>query len=669
MEKKVTPNAISIIRSNPAPNPNGDIPELVVQVLDLKIKSTKNSSRYIFTANDGNLKLKGILPVNVESEVLSGNIQNLGLVRILDYSLNDIPYMPEKYLAVFKCEAVSPSIEVEVTSEADPDETRIAKRPKLETEPDVKSEGTGLAWKPKQEGAKEESTGGNLLNPKQEIVSKPAAQMVEEKHTNEGPAARLAMTRRVHSLVSLNLYQVHWMIKVRVTNKGGMRTYKNARGEGCVFNVELTDQDGTQIQATMFNEAAKKFYSKLEMGKVYYISKGTLKMANKQFNTIQHDYEIILNEYAEVEEAMNEESFIPETKFNFVPFDMLSSYVNGKDLVDIVGVVQSVSQTLSIRRKIDNEIIPKRDITVVDDTKNTVVVSLWNDLATGIGQELLDVADESPIVAIKTLKVGDFQGVSLSAISKSLILVNPNITEANKLRDWFDSEGKGASVKPVGYGVPSSVRGGMNSMYSDRTLISHIISDPFMGEDKPVYQNIRVFVRFIKPDQSMWYRACKTCNKKVTDVLGSGFWCEWCQKSDKSCPLRYSMVMNVTDASGEAWVSTFNEEAKSIIGCSADELHQLKLQVNEFTMKPYLQANSFNSIWYQPCVAPFWQDHDQYVMKLKQATWVQYLLRVSVAIQEYNGERKQRMIVKAVAPLEYTAESQHLLEEISKGQV
>lgn len=43
-------------------------------------------------------------------------------------------------------------------------------------------------------------------------------------------------------------------------------------------------------------------------------------------------------------------------------------------------------------------------------SKKTVVVSLWNDLATTIGQELLDIADQSPVIAIKSLKVGDFQG-------------------------------------------------------------------------------------------------------------------------------------------------------------------------------------------------------------------------------------------------------------------
>ena len=43
-------------------------------------------------------------------------------------------------------------------------------------------------------------------------------------------------------------------------------------------------------------------------------------------------------------------------------------------------------------------------------SKKTVVVSLWNDLATNVGQELLDIAEQSPVVAIKSVKVGEFQG-------------------------------------------------------------------------------------------------------------------------------------------------------------------------------------------------------------------------------------------------------------------
>lgn len=40
------------------------------------------------------------------------------------------------------------------------------------------------------------------------------------------------------------------------------------------------------------------------------------------------------------------------------------------------------------------------------------------------------------------------------------------------------------------------------------------------------------------------------------------------------------MVVRVSDGSGEAHFSAFNEEAEKIVGCSADELDKLKSQVN-----------------------------------------------------------------------------------------
>jgi len=35
---------------------------------------------------------------------------------------------------------------------------------------------------------------------------------------------------------------------------------------------------------------------------------------------------------------------------------------------DVIGIVKNVSSTMTIRRKSDNESIPKRDITIADDT-------------------------------------------------------------------------------------------------------------------------------------------------------------------------------------------------------------------------------------------------------------------------------------------------------------
>ncbi|CAA7030879.1 unnamed protein product [Microthlaspi erraticum] len=623
MQPSVTPDAISAVLSNPSfDSSSSDRPEIVVQVVDLR----PIGNRYKFDANDGKMKVQAIFTPSLTPEIISGNIQNLGLIRLQDFTVNDISTKSTKYFLVTKCEAVASALDSEINLGSQrEEEASEPKKQKLDHSP--------------VNDAKTNVSTGITLKPKQEFVSKSASQIINEQRGNAAPAARMAMTRRVHPLVSLNPYQGNWTIKVRVTNKGLMRNYRNAKGEGCVFNVELTDEEGTQIQATMFNDAARKFFDIFHLGKVYYISRGSLKLANKQFKTVQNDYEMTLNENSEVEEAGSEEMFIPETKFNFVPIEELGMYVNQKELIDLIGVVQSVSPTMSIRRRTDNEMIPKRDITLADESNKTVVVSLWNDLATGIGQELLDMADMSPVIAIKSLKVGDFQGVSLSTISRSNVMINPESPEAKKLKSWYDSEGKVTSMSSIGSMMSPLAKNGSRSMYTDRVFLSHITSNPSLGEDKPVFFSTRGYISFIKPDQTMWYQACKTCNKKVTEAMDSGYWCEGCQKKDEECSLRYIMVVKVSDSTGETWLSSFNDEAEKIIGCSADELNKLRSEGGE--------VNEFQT-------------------KLKEATWSSHVFRVSVTQNEYNGEKRQRVTVKGVAPLDFAAETRLLLEDISK---
>jgi replication factor A1 len=47
-------------------------------------------------ASDGKDKIKAILSTHFASEVHSGRLQNLGLLRILNYACNDVPNKPDK---------------------------------------------------------------------------------------------------------------------------------------------------------------------------------------------------------------------------------------------------------------------------------------------------------------------------------------------------------------------------------------------------------------------------------------------------------------------------------------------------------------------------------------------------------------------------------------------
>lgn len=89
---------------------------------------------------------------------------------------------------------------------------------------------------------------------------------------------------------ALNQFSQDWVIKARVVKKGDMRNWRNSRGEGRLFSIDLIDRDGTLIQATAFNEQADKFHDMLEPDQVYTFMNGSVKLANKKFTSIKNDY-------------------------------------------------------------------------------------------------------------------------------------------------------------------------------------------------------------------------------------------------------------------------------------------------------------------------------------------------------------------------------------------
>ena len=101
----------------------------------------------------------------------------------------------------------------------------------------------------------------------------------------------------------------------------------------------------------------------LEKNKVYLISGGTLKYANKRFTSLPHEFEITFNSSTRIEPVVGEAKDIKMQQYKFVPIaDIQQKEKN--DMVDVIGIVTSCSELGSIVTR-KGEALSKRTVTLL----------------------------------------------------------------------------------------------------------------------------------------------------------------------------------------------------------------------------------------------------------------------------------------------------------------
>lgn len=257
---------------------------------------------------------------------------------------------------------------------------------------------------------------------------------------------------------SLNPYQNRWTIKVRVTFKGEKKNYSNERTtNGQLFHFDVVDREVRaslspfpplilssalkltlpqkgEIRITMFNEIVDVFYPYIQQGNTYYISRGSLKFANKKFTNIKHEYELTLDRLSIVQQAPDDGS-IGGIDFQFTPISAMHQK-NKDDLVDVIGIVIKADAKGTIKVQKQDREIPKRTLTLMGQDGASIDLTLWGQHAENVNEELLLT---KPVLAVKGAKVSDFNTRSLNCSGSANLEWNPNLEEAAQLRSWYDN--------------------------------------------------------------------------------------------------------------------------------------------------------------------------------------------------------------------------------------
>lgn len=366
------------------------------------------------------------------------------------------------------------------------------------------------------------------------------------------------------------------------------------------------------------------FFSIIEINKVYYFSKGTLKIANKQYTAVKNDYEMTFNSETSVIPC-DDSSDVPTVQFDFVPISELENK-NKDTLLDIIGVCKSFDEVTKVTIKSNNREVSRRNIYLMDTSGKMVSTTLWGEDADKFDGSRL------PVVAIKGARLSDFGGRSLSVLSSSTVMINPDIPEAFKLRGWFDSEGQSLEGTSI-----SESRGSGGGNTNWKSLLEVKTENLGHGEKADYFTSVATIV-YLRKENCM-YQACPSqdCNKKVIDQQNGLFRCEKCDKEFPNFKYRLILSANIADFGENQWVTCFQEAAESILGQNAMYLGELK-EKNEQAFEEVFQNANFRS----------------------------YTFRIRVKLETYNDESRIKATAMDVKPVDHKEYSRRLIMNIRK---
>ncbi|KAJ8677285.1 hypothetical protein QAD02_013072 [Eretmocerus hayati] len=210
-------------------------------------------------------------------------------------------------------------------------------------------------------------------------------------------------------------YQPNLFLKAKVTAKTSMREWITNGRESQMFSCQLLDSTA-EIRMTFFADQAKKFFKIIQVGKIYEIRYVKVNSASKQYNDLDHPYELnaVTNTTFDLDESTPSKSIKLNLSFENLRAISQSTEECCKDIIAIIKSFEDDTETYSTTK---NMTYRKRDIELIDDSGTMISLTLWGDHATNFKSAIGD------IIVIKRAKLTIYQGIiRLSTTNSSIII-------------------------------------------------------------------------------------------------------------------------------------------------------------------------------------------------------------------------------------------------------
>lgn len=583
-----------------------DVDEPILQILGhKKLSSSSSGDRYRLLLSDGVMSNSFTMLATQLNDLITNNIlSEHSIVQIKRYAISMVNNggAQRRVMVILNIEVLVPGEEVgRVLGSVNADNAR----------------------------SEETSTSNGESRPKvnQQKAPKPTPQANHSIANNLNDSLSHGGGINTTPIIALSPYQNRWVIKARVTNKSPIRTWSNSRGEGQLFSLDLLDESG-EIRCTAFRDLCDKFYDRIEIGQVYYISRCQLKPANKQFNNLKNDYEMTLTNDSEIVPCNEQSESIPTLQFDFVPISTIESR-SKDDLIDVLGIVKSCNDVQTLTARSTGRELKKRDLNIVDENNDMITVTLW-------GTQAVDFdGSNNPVIAIKGAKIGEFSGgKNLSLVASSMLQIDPDVPQAHKLRGWYKTIGASQESRSIS----KSGAGGGGMLNGPWATFKEAEQQRFGHHEMPNTFIAKATVNLIRAENTL-YKACPSegCKKKVIDQSNGMYKCEKCSRDYPNFTYRLLASTNLVDWTGNQWATAFNEEAEILLNASAQELGELKER-----------------------------DNDAYLERIGAAAFKSYIFKLRLRLESFNDENRLKTTIASIQPINYKAYTDHLLSKIQE---
>ena len=425
---------------------------------------------------------------------------------------------------------------------------------------------------------------------------------------------------KVCPIAHLTPYLPQFVIRGRITSKTVVKNYKHKNGsDGKLFSFDVTD-DSSEIRITGFNNECDKYWDLIQKDLVYYISKGSIKYANKQYSKCKSDYEILLTSDSTIELCDEEMVPLPSIQYNFVGIQSLVTQKAGSS-VDVIGVITAVEELQEVISKKNQKLLNKRDVHLLDKTLHEIKVTLWGEDAINF------VGTPGQVLAVKNIIVGDFKGKTLSCAQNSVLELNPDLKEAYLLKGWYDTRAdQMTNVVHLSRGKDE------NPLY---VYLCHI-NQQSIPEGTTVYFNFKATILGTNRTDKHLYKSCATdkCLKKVKEE-NNFYYCEKCKTNSNQFKWRLMLTINCSDCTSDIWMTAFQEVSEKIIGKSVDELSQI-----------------------------FEKDPKDYQSLISHIYFKSFIFRIGSKVEEYNNEKRVKSTCVSVTSIQPIERSKKLIHSL-----